>query len=244
MAEGERYIPKAVRSGEPFLSTQELAKKVDEEWTQDAAVFEPALKDDRPVNYPVTRTEGNKIEGADISGAHFERFIAETIPRLIAENPDRKIKIIDIGGGAALFAKQIRDAFGDKVEVFTTGLKKKAAKMARAKEGLSEKLDKNDLKWRSILQLHDFPEFDLMVDTFGEFFMGDKTLEGQMVYITTVIKKMALGGHASIWAGYLHHKIINSDILRKMEIENGVKIEFVELSRVLKIDKPKEIEQK
>ncbi len=253
MGEGERYIPKAVRKGEAFLSTEEKDKAV-ESWKVFAAKNEPASGDtplDKPFNYRVYRVESDEIPDS-IAGRHEESFINETIPRLIEENPNRKIKILDIGGGIGMFAKQIRESFGDKVEVFTTGLKKKAVKKEMERVGESIKLNKNDLKWRSVLELHDFPEFDLMIDTAGEAlyslsFKKGATLDDAAKYFNAVASKLLPGGHASIeYVGKIAHGAEEKmDMFAGLEKKCGVKIIFIEhddKNSVVKIDKPKEKE--
>lgn len=42
-----------------------------------------------------------------------------------------KIKILIIGAGVGIFSEQIRQAFGNKVKVYSTGLSKKAVKEYR-----------------------------------------------------------------------------------------------------------------
>lgn len=249
---GERYVPKAVRSGDPFLSSVEKEKSI-ARWKDSAFKRETTGFEDHPYFYKTARTETEDKHFDNIAERHGESFINEVIPRLIGENPDRKIKILDIGGGMALFAKQIRDTFGDKVEVFTTGLRKKPAKMERLNIGEQSKLDKNDLKWRSILELHDFPEFDLMVDTVGEsmyslFAREDATTDDVEKYFNAVAAKLMPGGHASVefdtrenWdAGKIREIFVN------LEKKHGVKIDnqFYKDMGLIKIDKPKEIEQK
>ena len=41
---------------------------------------------------------------------------------------EEKIKVLDIGGGAGIFANQLRQEFGEVIRVYTTGIRKKTAK--------------------------------------------------------------------------------------------------------------------
>ncbi len=167
-------------------------------------------------------------------------FIKDIIPKLIAKKKNgEKVKILDIGAGAGFFTDQIRKTFGDKVEVFSTGLSKKIARGHRKEyksEG-EERLHPNDLKWRSVLELSDFPEFDLIVDTMGEFAYGVRDIkdydaymennpEKAIEYITALIKKLKPGGFASIaTAFYVSFRMMFSDeVLEKLENSYHVKI--------------------
>jgi hypothetical protein len=101
---------------------------------------------------------------------HGEFIILSVIPRLLKNKPvGYKLKILDNGGGIGVLTDQIRKRFGNEVEVYSTGLSKRVAKKYR-KENDYPNLHKNDLKWRSIEELSDFPEFDLIIDTFGELY--------------------------------------------------------------------------
>ncbi|MFA6423842.1 MAG: hypothetical protein WCV83_00845 [Candidatus Magasanikbacteria bacterium] len=230
-------------NGERFLNDEAL-EKMSGQWKKDADKYEKRTPD-FPYYYPVNRIEGKKRDGGQIDLLHNERFIEETIPVLIKNNPERKIKILDVGGGTGLFAKQIREIFGSKVEVLTTGLVKQSARVERASIGESTKLHQNDLKWRSVLELSDFPEFDLIIDTMGEGLWGVGLEEfeeskGKIEnYLNAVAKKLLPGGHASITQ--LHVDETSPDEFRKLfdHIEQacGVKIDRNEKGGSIKIYK-------
>lgn len=179
---------------------------------------------DKGIRYPFTRTENDReyLDRDPIDKYHGQSFITEVIPELKRNKKEGKIKILILGAGAALYADQIRGIFKDDIVVFT-GLKKKNAKLARkelAKQfwhPLKEpKLNKRDLIQPSILFLHDFPEFDLIIDTYGEQFYSTNVIEERekdgnwsyvaaerkipetKEYLSAVIKKLAIGGKASI----------------------------------------------
>lgn len=153
-------------------------------------------------SYIAGRTEGKGTMN-DIDKIHKVSFLNEIIPAILErkkrEGKKEKCKILDIGGGAGEFAKQIRDKFGDSVEVFTAGLKKSTARMEARR-----KLHKNDLKWRSVRQLSDFEEFDLILDTLGEFLYGAEYKQEKEFYIMAVIKKLKPGGMASLFFPDFH----------------------------------------
>ncbi|EKD43116.1 MAG: hypothetical protein ACD_72C00449G0001 [uncultured bacterium] len=239
---GVRHIPEAVRKGEAFLSGEQLADYANT-WKEAATESESSANPDNIYGYPANRVDTPE-SGFEITELHDEDFIKETIPSLIASNPNRKVKILDVGGGSARFAQQIRDAFGDKVEVFTTGLSKGAAKLER-----KTKLHKNDLKWRSVLQLTDFPEFDLIVDTFGEY----GNINDQLVYLSAVSSKLIAGGHASV-VGFNFAIDDTGEPVEISEIEKNKQVEITQMVTfsskpynkvTYKIDKPLEqVEQK
>ncbi len=248
---GERYISKAARSGEPFLNSDERKDKINE-W-QDRAWMNETGRFQGLSYKSASRVEGVGGQDDDISSVHREWFVNLTIPKLITENPGRKIKIMDLGGGNGMYAKQIRDTFGDKVEVFTTGLKKKAAEKSLEINDKKAKPNKNDLKWRSILELHDFPEFDLIVDTYGEALYSlkmrsDVSVNDISKYFNAVSKKLLPGGHASIdfYPIFEMDQSLVEDVFRDLEKQCGVKISFEGKDNfIVKIDKPKiEIEKK
>ena len=143
----------------------------------------------------------------DIKKIHGIDFLNDIIPRLIFnKEKGEKLRILDIGAGAAIFADQVRNTFPEDVIVFSTGLSKKTAKDFRNKSG-NAKLHQNDLKWRSITELSDFEEFDLIIDTFGEFnyqvfskqeFNPKAVKKRFLELLTIVIKKLKPGGIASI----------------------------------------------
>ena len=241
MGEGERHIPEAVRKGDRFFSDEAFAKKVDQ-WKRYSSEREKNEEEADPYRDLAIRVEGDSV-GVGLEELHHEYFIRDTIPQLINNSLKGKIKILDVGGGAALFAKQIRDAFGDKVEVFTTGLRKKAAKERRILSGVSPKLHQNDLKWRSVSELHDFPEFDLIIDSYGEARWGVDDFEEVRDYLVSISQKLLPGGHASIAVlpvSYFGEQSLK--LFEEISNTHNVKIRYHGAS--IKIDKPKEIEQK
>lgn len=173
------------------------AHKREKRWTRDEngkrIDYEPRY------DYIADRIEGLDDKGSvgGINRIHRVSFLNEIIPAILErkkrEGKKEKCRILDIGGGAGEFAKQIRDKFGERVEVFTTGLKKSTARIEARR-----KLHKNDLKWRSVRQLSDFEEFDLILDTLGEFLYGTEYKPEKESYIMAVIKKLKPGGMASL----------------------------------------------
>lgn len=181
----------SVKRGERFLSTEELA---------DAAKgWQVAAREQESTdyNYVTFRQEFNPTDSEhrtkdDITYLHGVSFIKHTIPQLIhARANTGPIKILDIGGGEGFYAEQIRDTFGDSVNVHTTGLKKKTASQERD-------LHPNDLKWRSVQQLTNYPEYDLILDTYGEATYGPQNEKEVLDYIYSVISKINFGGVASM----------------------------------------------
>ena len=193
----------------PFLdkaSLKELAKT----WKAGAQKFEPTHigGSNYPVNYFADRIEGNHREDETIEHIHGESFIEKVIPNKLKDlKPGQKLKILDNGAGAALFVDQIRAAFDDKVDVYSTGISKRVAQTYR-RDHLLPKLKLKDLKWRSISQLKDFPEFDLIIDTWGEQYyrtIGNRKGENLLVdaseyekHLEQVVKKLLPGGYASL----------------------------------------------
>jgi hypothetical protein len=164
-----------------------------------------------------TRTEPESSESLpsryDIAELHGESFIHDVIPRLIMEKHGQgKVKILDVGGGLALYTDQIRSTFGDQVEVYSTGLNKRVGNSIRRGELQRGKMHHNDLKWSSIFQLSKYPEFDLILDTYGEqFYHTEQAVADFHVklnthdqlrklyrYLEAVVVKLNDGGHASI----------------------------------------------
>lgn len=244
--------------GESFLNDKLLKLKV-EDWQKSADYYEH--EDERtdikpksisPYYYKADRIEGSEIsKRGNIERLHHEQFVSETIPLLIKDNPGRKIKILDVGGGVGMFAQQIRDTFGSQVEVFTTGLRKKSAIKQREQIGITSKLHPNDLKWRSVLQLHNFPEFDLIIDTFGEVMYGVDDSKKFKSYLFAIVQKLLPGGHAST-VGLPASNGLSDEYVRRLlkKVENTckVKTEFITEGkrgvRNIKIYKPKDdIEQ-
>lgn len=180
--------------GQPFLSSGELADKVPG-WRR-AADFE--TDEDGRYEYPATRTDRK------ITELYGESVVEGVIPRMLAlKKGDEKVCMLDIGGGAGVLAEQVRQAFGDRVKVYTTGMRKKPARAVRREEHeidetLSNGLRKDDLKWRSVLELHNYPEFDFIQDTYGEAYHGVRASEELRVYFNAVCDKLLSGGEARL----------------------------------------------
>jgi SAM-dependent methyltransferase len=193
-----------MKEGPKFLSRDQIRKRA-ESWKSGANAYESWSFD-----YQAGRAEEmSNLKMDSVKTLHGVSFIEEIIPQLIeSKDGAEKVRILDIGAGATLFTEEIRKKFGDKVRVFSTGLSKRAVKEYRKDDGGENdfRLHPDDLKWRSILELSDFPEFDLIIDTFGEFsYMIDwrqdnteEALKKTIQYIIAVIKKLKKGGIASI----------------------------------------------
>jgi SAM-dependent methyltransferase len=227
--------------GEKFLSKEELKNKV-KSWQKSASEREAS-----GFRYEVARTDKNgpSVPGAQekdsIESLHGVSFIRDIIPELIAKKRNaEKVKILDVGAGAALFTDEIRKSFPGKVEVFSTGIRKKTAKEYR-KENVptgENNLHPNDLKWRSILELRDFEEFDLIIDTFGEYFYSDMSSVPDdrrriiTEYLTSVIKKLKPGGVASLSprmiSKYTNQGYADRPFLDSLESQYRVKISQIE----------------
>lgn len=192
----------------PFLNPEELAKRT-AEW-HDVAAYEKIAS---RAQYPTYRLESPETgsEAGTVNELHQVSFLDQVIPALLAEHHEKQpLHILDAGGGIGLFADQIQETFGERVEVFTTGIAKKPVRDFRKKITAAAKagtihapqplataeraLPDNYLRWRSIEQLSDFPEFDLIIDTIGEFDYTKHPVE----YWTALIKKLAEGGFASV----------------------------------------------
>ncbi len=208
--------PKKV-SNKRFVDAEEI-KGLGENWSSQAKIDEPARKykatifrspkekDGFLYGYNAYRQEESKsaVAGERIEDLHGESIIKEVIPRLLGDmKPGQKLKILDNGGGAGLFADQIREIFGDRVEVYSTGLSKQSAREYRKEKKLS-KLHENDLKWRSIQELSDYPEFGLIIDTYGEqYYRSDQHMEEPNLkefykHVEQVVKKLLPGGYATL----------------------------------------------
>lgn len=231
--------------GEKFLTPNELKSKA-QDWKKQAKKKESPESD--PSSYyhnGVDRIEEHPREGKNIKEEHGVSFLEKIIPSLIRTKKDgKRVKILDLGGGVGDFANQIRQKFGAKVEVFTTGLSKKAArefKKKRFKElhrnpdfrqvlKTPLSLHPNDLKWRSVLELSDYPEFDLIIDTIGEQYYQKFTKETPLVtylnYIRAVAKKLNSGGQAYITPSLTLWNIsmAHPELLENLESELNVVI--------------------
>ncbi|MBD3244905.1 MAG: hypothetical protein GF335_02840 [Candidatus Moranbacteria bacterium] len=198
---------------EKFLSADDFSKKIPE-WKLKSMVFEGEDKHQYVANRYENRigyspTPENKFPSSDIKVCHGISFIDDIIKPSIEkrDNNNPKYTILDIGAGIGLYAEQLRKEFGNNIKVFSTGLRKKPAIETRGKisqvldffdGNINKKLHPNDLKWRSIAELSDFEEFDLMIDTFGEFEYSISTIDDLTRYLTIGIKKLRENGVLSI----------------------------------------------
>jgi len=233
------------QSHEKFLTKDKLKENA-ETWKYDTNVNEK-----NSGLYAFNRTESAEENNLNIIRLHGVSFIKDVIPKLIAgKKKGEKVKILDIGAGAAFFADEIREAFPDQVRVFSTGLSKKIAKDYRKKNKLKEnqKLHPDDLKWRSILELSNFEEFDLIIDTFGEYNYGisesftKNAAEGRAAsYLTAVIKKLKPGGQASLVSNFNYFWTVEGkNFLEQLGEKHNVRITSPkELPNLLRIEKPK-----
>jgi len=182
---------------------------------------------------------------ADIARLHNKSFLNDVIPNLIkkkAESGNKEpVNILDIGAGTAIYAEQIREKFGDKVRVFSTGAHKHSVEKNRRKNrwkgvtndivNLQSKLHPNDLKWHSILELSDFSEFDLMIDSYGEFNYAPQNDSEFLELLEIVIKKLKPGGMFSMspilprYCATEHRDFLLNNIKSKLS-EFDVEIEY------------------
>ena len=143
-----------------------------------------------------------------LSLMHGVPLLGELIPELIKKRGGAQVRILDVGAGAGFFTDEIRKTFGNKVKVFSTGLSKENAQAFRDihLDPENSKLHKDDLKWKSVVELSDFEEFDLIMDTFGEFtymldgIMGNdkKVFDRIEDYFRIIARKLKRGGVAYI----------------------------------------------
>jgi hypothetical protein len=200
-----------------FVDSEDL-KTLSEEWRTESRSNEPAGKTSGSkmiYGYQAFRFESDDGFGLGkrLKELHGESIIHDVIPRLLGKLPrGKKLKILDNGGGAGLLTDQIRREFGDRVEVCSTGLSKQAAREYRKRENLPP-LHKDDLKWRSIQELSDYPEFGLIIDTYDEQYyrsrqhlgflyvdgsFGLSSISEWYKHIGQVTKKLLPGGYATI----------------------------------------------
>lgn len=243
MSRGEKFIPEAVRKGDKFLSPEELKGKV-LEWEK-AAQHEHGIKDyetGHEYTYYAKRvdSEGQAREGdiGYVDTLHNLSFISYIEEKLKTREPkEGKFKILDVGGGAGLFAQQLRKKFGDRVDVYTTGLRKKSARELIKKNKNIESdsdhiLHPHDLKWRSIEQLADFSEFDLIVDTWGEALYTKSDLRK---YFFAVISKLNHGGFASITVNNLRTDEKKKELVEYLQSDSRINFEII--NSVVRINK-------
>jgi SAM-dependent methyltransferase len=199
--------------------------------------------------YAIVRAEhvAEDVDGRPpqtIKEVHLISFIDEVIPRMLEQKkPGEKVRILDVGGGIGVYAEELRKHFKDRVAVATTGISKAFARDVRKREkgtpyilgGIAEKLHPQDLKWRSVYELSDYPEFDLIIDSFGELeysvnYYDYRDVEKVRDYLRIVCRKLKSGGEASLFPLYIsnferreYHEMRN-DLCR----EEGVEIAFVD----------------
>lgn len=209
MSKDEKYIPEAISKVDRFLSPTALDNKV-EEW-KEASQKERGFSGYSIGEYSYWAlridSEGRAVTGDaryvdSLHGMSFIKYIEDQLKD--RDTKYGKFKVLDLGGGAGLFAEQLRQKFGNKIDVFTTGLRKKPAKELRRNDkqihelqGLKfgKKINVQDLKWRSIEQLTNYPEFDLIIDTWGEALYTETDFKK---YLMAVIAKLQPNGLASI----------------------------------------------
>jgi len=235
--------------GEKFLTPEE-EKAMAETWQKSSVMLEQTYKEEdgkrvkeHEYDYVAGRLESRNSTNS-IDHIHQTSFIKEIIPELIRRNQGTKVRVIDLGAGAALYADQIRESFPHGVEVYSTGLSKRTAEKYREFSKL-KKLHPNDLKWRSVRQMSDSEEFDLIIDTWGEQFYtaedSGNAIKDLEAYLLAVIKKLKPGGMASIAPVNLGKKI-NSfqfhEVLDSIRRGNKIKAEFpVNGRNILRIEK-------
>jgi SAM-dependent methyltransferase len=199
-----------MRRGEPFLNKDQLKKKAEHwkaaaqgqersDWNEDDAGLEYRYKVNR-----VERVTAPEVQWWTIDELHGQKFIEVVIPAILerkrSQGDHTPVTILDVGAGNTSYTQSLRTAFGDQVKVYSTGLRKATAEFSSALSGQG-RLHQDDLKWRSTLQLSDYPEFDLIIDTVGEFTYGTPTEADRRKYIEAVMAKLKPGGQASITDG-------------------------------------------
>lgn len=168
--------------------------------------------------YGICRREsvGEKEEGyllKPIEELHQESFVRH-ISTLVKEKEadpkvtDKMVRVLDCGGGIGIYAEQLRGIFGDKVKVTTTGLSPNSALKIRREYlsvdsfnvlpdwPISKDMHPDDNVCQSILQMSNRPEFDLILDTYGEQFYINENFKKK--YFDAIINKLRSGGEASI----------------------------------------------
>ena len=199
-------------------------------------------------------------------GEKFIPLIAKKIEQLREEGSQRKVHILDIGAGAGIYAEQLRRAFLKDIKVYTTGLSKKKANLVRgriheqqqreqvdhsvdhpiddqATESLENipwqiepKISKDDLKWRSVTQLTNYPEFDFIFDTSGEVLYSTLNNDAINDYYHAVMKKLLPGGYASIAPMTVQEGSDDFNKLQEMGREIGAEIRVMRWTTETPID--------
>jgi hypothetical protein len=140
---------------------------------------------------------------AEVNQDHGIDFIGEVIPRHLSRlrqsGSNRPVAVLDLGCGLGIFNDQIRQAFGSAVVVYGTTLLRESSEKKRMKFALRDHLrgrpdllavqealqtmgptmHPNDGKWRSVRELQLEPEFDVIVDTFGELYYSGRDIYSQ-----------------------------------------------------------------
>ncbi len=165
--------------------------------------------------YGVQRREENEIITnilfLGVATIHGKSIYAEIEKRLAARQHGHKIKVLDVGGGAGIYADNLCEKFQDNITVYTTGLRKGNALQYRRTQKIQTPLRKTYLKWRSISELSNYPEFDIIIDTLGEFYYTtgdrqqiiqhlpkDKITPALEQYVYCAIAKLKDGGLLSV----------------------------------------------
>lgn len=219
-------------------------------WQEIAGRKSTGYETDLGITYRADRIEraGNISEFKDRIDHGFS-FIKDVIPRLILLNPGRKIRVLDLGGGAGFFAEQIRKEFPDQVRVYTTGLRKDSARVERlksqnrvtrpflTKEGYwipDLRAHQDDLKWRSIFELSPESEFDLIIDTRGEMYYGSRSNDDIEAYIFQIASKLMPGGLFSIedlnkwsWDYDINQFLASLDDIRFRSVDKSIGYKIV-----------------
>lgn len=178
--------------------------------------------------HPMIGIDANLTNQDPAQHFHSRSLINNVIPELLATN--KKIKILELGAGTCLATDEIRNKFSNEIEsgklkVYSTGLVKRTAQQQRVKFDLKQ-LHQNDLKWRSIKQLSDFPEFHLIYETFGELKYSANRLSSLKEYLTLICKKLMPGGFASIGR-------INADLIDEATLKFGLKLSDEEIDNIM-----------
>lgn len=195
----------------PRFSTITAVKELAEGWSKASKVWDI----DPPEGYSSTRgLTYNDIHPTDIAGDYHHRSLIEVVQKLLSKHD--QIKILELGAGAGLTTDEIKATFPDdvkskKLKVFSTGIKKGIAKETRQNLGL-KKLHCNDLRWRSIKELSDYPEFHLIYETYGELHYSAQRLAELEKSLILICKKLMPGGFASI--STLHPNLLGEAILK------------------------------
>lgn len=159
-----------------------------------------------------------------INEEHGEDFLNQVIPSIIQRVRDqgnkRKVRILDLGCGLGFFTDQIRKKFGNEVVVFGTSVENPVQPEVSANQKksyidfiklhseelppgveldeLKDTIHPNDAQFRSILEMRQFPEFDLIIDTSGEFLYSGKGFMPVDSYfdlvLTAALQKLASTG--------------------------------------------------